>query len=687
MPVDGWEIQPPGKGQEGRDPDKSREVNCLARKAEVNLSSFHGDFAVTREGNQVQITSSYVIRCSPVAPCQSCQYGTTSRVARPSIHGDSLLDDLLEVLRSLHEQDAYSLLELIRGNAPFDQIRGSINHALSRVRAQSDDEGSFRRLQAIQHSMEAYSRVPPFRPRIMDLRLLGHHAPYRVPASPWTSVTDDDDLVSHLVSLYFTWDYPFYAFLDRRVLVKNLVVGNVSSDFCSPFLVNALLANACHYSQYYSEAYAVPGDIKTMGTKFLAVAEQLLQTHQFESGTNVRLASLQATLLLYERYSMSGEDDHGYSMLHRATEMAEALGIINSPQLNLDESRMSEDMITSIKRTAWGLFQIDTVVHANFLRPSRVFEVSVIPIDRETDTTDIWTPYPISQPARASWLSQYFDEACRLSVIARDISRGLQAHSDPDPDLRPHKRALYDRLRRWEEELPPAFAPAKKPASHILILRMRYHALLINLLLNGLGGSLPFHPSHLQEPRGRFDTTASTEAWDTALSSAREIAGLVRLHREEYGIVRAHPYTMYTIMLALFTLLEHPSFELLDRDFLSLTSSLSVVASCSRVGKNLWRIFRQSVRARVRDQQVDGADGVSSERSLSRSSSLSTDRWAHYAEALRKLADNDGSEESPSNYVATSIGDMLGMFETLSLGNQEDIQARQESSAFRFSPS
>lgn len=166
-------------------------------------------------------------------------------MARPSTHGDSLLDDLLEVLRSLHEQDAYALLKLVRENAPFDQIRGFINHALGRVRAQSDDEGSVRRLQTIQHSMETYSRVPPFRPKIMDLRLLSRHAPYRVPASPWTSVTDDDDLVSHLVSLYFTWDYPFYAFLDRHVLVKHLVVGNVSSDFCNPFLVNALLANAC----------------------------------------------------------------------------------------------------------------------------------------------------------------------------------------------------------------------------------------------------------------------------------------------------------------------------------------------------------------------------------------------------------------------------------------------------------
>lgn len=185
------------------------------------------------------------LKCSPVAPCQSCRHGTTIERTRSSAPGNNLLEDLLEVLRSLHEQDAQALLKMIRGNASFDQIRGYIHHALSRMCADCDDEPSLRRLQAVQYSMEAYSRVPPFRPRVMDFRLLSRHAPYRVPASPWTSVTDDDDLVSHLVSLYFTWDYPFYAFVDRKVLVKHLTVGNIFSDFCSPFLVNALLANAC----------------------------------------------------------------------------------------------------------------------------------------------------------------------------------------------------------------------------------------------------------------------------------------------------------------------------------------------------------------------------------------------------------------------------------------------------------
>lgn len=38
-----------------------------------------------------------------------------------------------------------------------------------------------------------------------------------------------------------------------------------------------------------------------MGTYFLTEAEQHLRTHQFETGSGIRLASIQATLLLYER--------------------------------------------------------------------------------------------------------------------------------------------------------------------------------------------------------------------------------------------------------------------------------------------------------------------------------------------------------------------------------------------------
>ena len=209
---------------------------------------------------------------------------------------------------------------MVRGNATFEQIHCYLDSSLSSMLAQCTDEDSRRKLQSTRQRMEVYSRVPSFRPKITDVRQLGENAPYKVPAKPWTTVTDDDALVSYLVSVYFTWDYPFYAFVDRNVLRKHITMGDIHSDLCSPFLVNALLANACvrleyhstvlvitetnpnlqYYSQY-SEAYELPGDIRTMGTHFLAEAEQHLRTHQFETGSGIRLASIQATLLLYER--------------------------------------------------------------------------------------------------------------------------------------------------------------------------------------------------------------------------------------------------------------------------------------------------------------------------------------------------------------------------------------------------
>lgn len=55
------------------------------------------------------------------------------------------------------------------------------------------------------------------------------------------------------------------------------------------------------YSQY-SEAYTIPGDVKTKGADFLAEAERYMGAHFFETGSGTRLADLQGILLLYERF-------------------------------------------------------------------------------------------------------------------------------------------------------------------------------------------------------------------------------------------------------------------------------------------------------------------------------------------------------------------------------------------------
>jgi hypothetical protein len=62
-------------------------------------------------------------------------------------------------------------------------------------------------------------------------------------ARNWTSVTEDTNLLVALLSAWTVREYSYYHYLDREAFLDDMAAGR--SDFCSPLLVNALLASAC----------------------------------------------------------------------------------------------------------------------------------------------------------------------------------------------------------------------------------------------------------------------------------------------------------------------------------------------------------------------------------------------------------------------------------------------------------
>ncbi|KAJ5121073.1 uncharacterized protein N7515_009034 [Penicillium bovifimosum] len=652
-------------------------------------------------------------KCSGTSPCLNCQtfkrvcifdesLDQRRRVAAKrtadelSYHRD-LLSDLFRLIREANESSALYLLTIIRHNAPADEIRAYINETLAELtspsaRSKSETESkqtqkAVAELENMKHIINVEGSSPTFRSKVMDIHFLCDEAPVQVPAKPWTSVTADGELVSHLVSLYFAWDWPFSAFLDMGVFVKHMQRGVVGSEFCSPFLVNAVLSNACYFSEF-SEAYVVPGDVSSKGRDFLAEAERLKD----EAPSQPSLAGLQGTLLMYERYAMSREDDRGYIMLHQAIHMGEALGLVGSTGPRMASTELSQDMDISCRRTAWGLFNVDTTVHTSFLRPSLINNVNMARIGlNPAEDHALWRPYPTHRDPRPSFFSQFFDEACNLSTIARDISRSMFASHRGSNALSPIQRQsredLYDRIRRWHDLLPEDFDVRYRPAPHIILLKMRYHSLIINLfscISEDEVGPTSFEPQTPESPP-RHTPEAKYNARQVTQTAARSIAALTRLHRREFGVNRAHQFAMYAINLALFTLLESEAFDVLDEDFLTLASAFSVIASRSGLGRNLFHLFRQSVRAKAQGSRIRGATAVPDElRDLfdEGSRARGCSRFDEYAEGLEKLNQKDkyhgisGGEEGLQDCPGLGLSDMLDRYESLSLGKDDVLVER-----------
>ena len=139
------------------------------------------------------------------------------------------LDALLDSLRSSDDQHIQGLLSLIRRGAPIEEL----------VQYTKDHPATWGKiglpLPPLDKGREKSRRTG------LSIAALCDNFLFKVPAKPWTDITDDDDLVSELVSLYVTWWNPYYRCVDVDLFIRDMKEGDLSSLFCSPLLVNSIL--------------------------------------------------------------------------------------------------------------------------------------------------------------------------------------------------------------------------------------------------------------------------------------------------------------------------------------------------------------------------------------------------------------------------------------------------------------
>ena len=151
-----------------------------------------------------------------------------------------MLDSLLEGLRISTREQIDSLVNLVRSNAPRKDLQAFLDDAYNDSSNMTPPETK---------SLNGEQQLPRHSPR-RERRLTGSIAdlmnpPIQVPAKPWTTVTNDDDFVSHLLSLWFTWAHQWWHWVDKVLFIEAMNSQDLNNPLCAPYLVNMILADAC----------------------------------------------------------------------------------------------------------------------------------------------------------------------------------------------------------------------------------------------------------------------------------------------------------------------------------------------------------------------------------------------------------------------------------------------------------
>jgi hypothetical protein len=171
----------------------------------------------------------------------------------------------------------------------------------------------------------------------------------------WTTVTQDKELILHLLNMYFCWHYAFFTTLSKELFYRDFLRGTPSQN-CSALLVNVMLSLGCHFTSWPG-ARKDPEISATTGDHFFKEARRLM--HEGDDLTNAKLCTVQALALMSVREAGCGREGRGWLYSGMSFRMACDLGLqVDAPAIGESSSLKDED-IDARKITFWGCFLFD----------------------------------------------------------------------------------------------------------------------------------------------------------------------------------------------------------------------------------------------------------------------------------------------------------------------------------------
>lgn len=353
------------------------------------------------------------------------------------------------------------------------------------------------------------------------------NSPMKVPANTWTNVTTDPRLVEHLLALYFCWEYPTFASLSKEHFLQDFREG--SSRFCSPILVNALLALGCRFSNA-PNTRADPNDPYSSGDHFFREALRLFN----EEINHHSLTTIQALGIMSIREASCGRDSESWFYAGQSIRLAIEMG------LHLSTEEGDEDEMAVKSATFWGAFALD---HAWSLATGSLPQCSCFPIlsPKPAIIDDIeaslWIPYtddgaPLQksceQPSNVRSVYKCF---CELSELVHQSLYVL--HSPGRPLSSRDLLNIYTQYLNWYDSIPEVLRLGHNFTPAVLFAHMYYHFAILLL----------FRPLIKLKIVG-----SSILPRDVCTQAADAIQGLLRSYKQLYTLRRTPSFVPYFVL-------------------------------------------------------------------------------------------------------------------------------------------
>ncbi|KAL3420598.1 fungal specific transcription factor [Phlyctema vagabunda] len=459
--------------------------------------------------------------------------GALKRDIKNLMEDNERRDVILDALKKASDADVDDIVQLIRSDKTYEAIADSLeNLKLNLISRKSSErptlEGELAdflgkpcadttgqtRHYGHTSNLAMLGSVEDLNPRTM------------VQTASWTTVTTDVEFMKHLFNLYFTWSHPFYYVFSQETFFLGMRDRNIK--YCSPLLVNSVLAVACHFSDR-REARADPDDPSTAGGHFYEEARRLLCEQILSGYEPSPLTTIQALGVLSIGAAMAGYDSPGWRFAGQTMNMAVELGLHTS--LNTSPTAtLSPTEIEARNITFWGSYNLFTTWAICIGRISSLPHGAITaekPIVKEAVDQKSWIPYGDPLQPQIAQRGHADSVLLHCSLLAEIVNDSVHMFYAPQGRTTSRKLLnLYARYQKWEEQLPESLRiqpDGQSTAGPVLTMHIYYHNCVLHL----------FRPFL----RVTFVQVAKPPLV-VCMEEARALSDLIALHKRYYGLRR-----------------------------------------------------------------------------------------------------------------------------------------------------